>query len=121
MPQGPELVILGEGPMRDDIIEMADELGLRERVHLLGFRDNPADYVAHADVFVLTSLFEGFPNVVAEALALGRTVVATDAPGGAAEILQDGACGFLAPVGDVDAVARAIESALEQPVAQERA
>ncbi len=121
MPQGPELVILGDGPMHDDIIGIAEELGLRERVHLLGFRNNPADYVAHADVFVLTSLFEGFPNVVAEALALGRTVVATDAPGGAAEILQDGACGFLAPVGDVDAVARAIQSALEQPIAQERA
>jgi glycosyltransferase involved in cell wall biosynthesis len=121
VPEAPDLVILGDGPMRSAIAQLAEALGLSGRVHLLGFKTNPSDYVAHADVFVLTSRFEGFPNVLAEALALGRTVVATDAPGGTAEILQNGAFGYLAPVGDVDAVARAIQRALEQPVAQTEA
>lgn len=121
VPEAVELVILGDGPMRNEIARLAETLGLSARVHLLGFKANPADYVAHADLFVLTSCFEGFPNVVAEALALGRTVVATDAPGGTAEILEDGAYGYLAPVGDVSAVARAIQSALEQPVEQAKA
>ncbi len=118
-----QLAVLGEGPLRPEITQLAAELGVADRLHLLGFKHNPSDYVAHADVFVLTSRFEGFPNVVAEALALGKTVVATDAPGGAAEILQDGACGYLAPVGDVDAVAEAIRRALDTPIppAQARA
>jgi glycosyltransferase involved in cell wall biosynthesis len=117
----PMLVVLGEGPLRQEIVQLAEALGVGDRVLLLGFKHNPADYVAHADVFVLTSLFEGFPNVVAEALALGKTVVATDAPGGTAEILQNGECGYLAPVGEADAIATAIQRALNEPIAEVKA
>jgi glycosyltransferase involved in cell wall biosynthesis len=111
-----ELVILGEGPLREEIAALAAELGIADRVHLLGFVAAPEDYVARGDVFVLTSLFEGFPNVVAEALSLGRTVIATDAPGGSAEILGDGAYGYVAPMGDVGRIAELIVTALAEPV-----
>jgi glycosyltransferase involved in cell wall biosynthesis len=111
-----DLVILGEGPLRDAIAALAAEHGIADRVHLLGFVAAPEDYVARGDVFVLTSLFEGFPNVIAEALSLGRTVIATDAPGGSAEILGDGAYGYVAQMGDVAGIADLIVTALAEPV-----
>lgn len=113
---GFDLVILGEGPLRDEIAALAAALGIADRVHLLGFVAAPEDYVARCDAFVLTSLFEGFPNVIAEALSLGRTVIATDAPGGSAEILGDGAYGYVAPMGDVERIASLIVAALAHPV-----
>lgn len=111
-----DLVILGEGPLHDEIAALAAALGIADRVHLLGFVAAPEDYIARCDAFVLTSLFEGFPNVIAEALSLGRTVVATDAPGGSAEILGDGAYGYVAPMGDPERFAALIVAALAHPV-----
>lgn len=110
-----DLVILGEGRLRPELEGLSRELGIAEHVHLLGYVPRPDDYVSRADAFVLTSLYEGFPNVVAEALALGKTVIATDAPGGSAEILADGALGYLAPVGDVPTIAGQIVEALRAP------
>jgi glycosyltransferase involved in cell wall biosynthesis len=114
-----QLVILGDGPLADDLIDMGLLLGISEHVRFMGFRENPNKYLAHADVFVLLSLFEGFPNVLGEALGMGCTVVATDAPGGTADILDGGRFGELVPCGDSSAAAAAIIRALDAPLPRE--
>ena len=108
------LVILGEGPERDALLHLADELGIREHVDLPGFVPNPYAVLARAQAFVLSSRWEGLPTVLIEAMALGVPLVAADCPSGPREILQDGAFGELVPVGDVEAMARAIVAALHQ-------
>jgi glycosyltransferase involved in cell wall biosynthesis len=82
---------------------------------LPGFTATPHAWMARAGVFVLSSAWEGFGNVVAEALACGCPVVSTDCPSGPAEILEGGRFGPLVPVGDADAMAAAIEAALDDP------
>lgn len=119
------LVILGEGPDREALEAEIMRLGLADSVSMPGFTTNPFSAMAGADLFVLSSRWEGFANVVAEALACGTNVVSTDCPSGPAEILEDGRWGRLAPVGDADALCGAILAALEQPlggeILQERA
>lgn len=82
------LTLLGEGPLRDELERLISINGLGEQVRLLGFKKNPYPYFAKADVFVLSSRFDGFPNVVLEALACGTPVIATPAPGGVREIIE---------------------------------
>jgi glycosyltransferase involved in cell wall biosynthesis len=82
------LTILGEGPCRGELIRLAEAKGVIHQVHFAGFQNNPYPFFARADVFVLCSRFEGFPNVVLEALACGTSVIATPAPGGVKEILN---------------------------------
>ncbi len=81
-----QLTILGEGPLEFQLKAQRDRLGLQEAVHFAGFQPNPYPYFKHADLFVLASRYEGLPNAVLEALALGVPVVATDCPGGLQEI-----------------------------------
>jgi glycosyltransferase involved in cell wall biosynthesis len=100
-----KLILVGDGELRQDIERVASELGIREHVVLVGFRENPFPYMAQADIFVLSSFFEGFGNVIVEAMALGVPVVATDCPSGPGEIISDGENGFLVPVGDARALA----------------
>lgn len=102
------LWILGEGPLRASLGELADSLGLRDRVEFLGFRENPHAYMQAADVFVLSSLWEGFGNVIVEAMAAGTAVVATDCPHGPSEIIQDEENGILVPPADPAALAHAL-------------
>jgi glycosyltransferase involved in cell wall biosynthesis len=83
-----QLTILGDGPLRRELLDQVARLGLAERVRLLGFQMNPYPFLAAADAFVLSSRFEGFPNIVLEALACGTPVVATPAPGGIDEIAR---------------------------------
>ncbi|EAR23077.1 glycosyltransferase [Nitrococcus mobilis] len=109
------LVILGEGRKRDNLMQLAAELGVAESLDLPGFIPNPYPYMARAAVFALTSTLEGFGIVLAEALSLGTPVVATDCPSGPAEILQGGRYGALVPVGDDAALAAALERALDAP------
>jgi len=85
-----------------------------------GFLPNPFPVLAAADVVLSTSRFEGFGNTLAEALALGRPVVATDAPVGSRELLEGGRCGRLVAVGDAGAVARACRDILDEPAAGAR-
>ncbi len=80
-----------------------------------GFVNNPYPYMSNADVFVLSSRWEGFGIVIAEAMACGTPVVSTDCPSGPAEILENGRYGKLVPVGDSDAVAEAILETLSHP------
>ncbi|WP_208347309.1 glycosyltransferase [Pseudaestuariivita rosea] len=114
------LVVLGDGEDRPILSRLVSDLGLQDRVHFLGYRNNPTDYMAHCDGFLLLSKFEGFPNVLAEALAAGASIVATDAPGGAADILDDGKYGKLVPVGDVEAAAYAMQQMLANPFDRDR-
>ena len=109
------LVIIGEGPERPRLIELASELGIAERVLLPGFMTNPYPLFRHADVFVLSSTYEGFGMVVVEALALGTCVVATDCPSGPREVLDGGRFGLLVEPGDVGELGAAIARVLEDP------
>jgi glycosyltransferase involved in cell wall biosynthesis len=106
------LILLGEGPERPRLESLARDLGIAERVDLPGHVPNPYAYMARADVFALSSLWEGFGNVLAEALYLGAPVVATECPGGPREILAGGRYGQLVPVGDAEAMASCLKRAL---------
>ncbi|WP_295447420.1 glycosyltransferase [uncultured Thiodictyon sp.] len=110
------LLILGEGNARAGLTALIAELGLTGQVDLVGFQANPYPFLARADLFVLSSAWEGSPNVLTEAMALGVPVVATDCPSGPAELLDGGRYGPLVPVGDVAALAAAMAATLEQPL-----
>ncbi|WP_261824620.1 glycosyltransferase [Vibrio neonatus] len=107
------LFILGEGPLREDLLSLISSLGLSEVVSLHGFELNPYKYLAKADLFVLSSIFEGFGNVLVEALALNIPVVSTDCPSGPAEILENGKWGKLVPPSDIKRLSFAILNTLE--------
>lgn len=110
-----KLVILGKGEQRDMLVKMAEDLGVSGQVYFFGWVDNPFPYMAAADVFVLSSQWEGFGHVIVEAMACGTPVVATDCPGGPSEILAGGQYGELVPVGDTEALSKAIEQTLVDP------
>jgi glycosyltransferase involved in cell wall biosynthesis len=110
------LVILGEGAQRASLLDLAAALGVAGDVDLPGFVDNPYAYMARAAVFVLSSAWEGFGNVLAEALAVGIPVVATDCPSGPSEILEGGRWGRLVRVGDAAGLARAVLETLADPL-----
>ncbi|NEQ70856.1 MAG: glycosyltransferase [Symploca sp. SIO2D2] len=110
-----KLLILGEGQDRPALEALVQELGLESDIALPGFVYNPYAYMAKAAVFVLSSIFEGLPTVLIEAMAGGTPIVATDCKSGPAEILEQGKYGKLVPVGDIKAMAEAIASTLEQP------
>ena len=110
------LLILGEGKARPHLLALIAELGLRDQVDLVGFQSNPYAFMARSALFVLSSAWEGSPNVLTEALALGTPAVATDCPSGPAEVLDGGRFGPLVPVGDVSALARAMIATLEHPL-----
>lgn len=109
------LMLLGNGEIEDELRMLAAALGVAGQVVLAGFQANPSPFYRTADLFVLSSDYEGFGNVIVEALACGTPVVSTDCPSGPAEILADGTFGTLVPVGDAEALARAVEEALVRP------
>lgn len=110
-----KLVIFGEGEERARLHNLAESMGLNEDVSMPGIAMNPYKYMRAADVFVLSSIWEGLPTVVIEALAMGTPIVATDCPHGPAEILRNGQLGRLCPVGDAEAMAHAILDAITEP------
>lgn len=107
------LLVLGEGVLRKSLEQLVDELNIGEQVSLPGFVDNPFSYLAHADIFVLSSKFEGLPTVLIEALACGSAIVSTDCPSGPDEILEHGKYGFLVPTSDHEQLAQAIIKTLK--------
>ena len=109
------LMILGVGELAGTLAEQVAAAGLQDRVLLPGYIQDPTPYYESADLFVLSSDYEGFGNVIVEALAAGLPVVSTDCPGGPAEILQSGRYGRLVPVGDEAALAAAMAQALVEP------
>jgi glycosyltransferase involved in cell wall biosynthesis len=102
------LLIVGEGEERAALERKIRRLQLQDCVRLVGFQENPFKYMAAADLFVLSSLFEGFGNVIVEAMACGVPVVATDCPYGPREIIADGVNGILVELGSAPALAQAI-------------
>lgn len=109
------LILLGEGELFSSLKQQARELGIADDVEMPGFTENPYAYMSRAKVFVLSSIFEGLPTVVIEALALATPVVSTDCPGGSAEILEHGRYGILVPVNDEEAMAGGILQQLREP------
>lgn len=114
------LVIVGEGPLRSELESLAQELGIAESVHFPGFVSNVGAYYASAKLFALSSVAEGFGNVLVEAMSFGVPVVSTDCPHGPREILDGGVYGRLVPPGDSDALADAIVSTLRDAVDSNR-
>ncbi len=104
------LLILGEGDLRGELEGLVRDLGIQDDVSMPGFVARPWPYLARADLFVLSSSWEGFGNVIIEALACGTPVVSTDCPSGPREILGDDRYGRLVPVGDARSLAAAIVS-----------
>jgi len=102
------LIIIGEGPKRQELEQIARDLAVSQRVCFAGWQSNPFALMKQSNVFVLSSRFEGFGNVIVEAMACGLPVVSTDCPSGPREILKEGEAGILVPVGDRNALAQAI-------------
>ncbi|MEJ7596863.1 MAG: glycosyltransferase [Kofleriaceae bacterium] len=117
---GLHLTIIGEGPDRVALEAQAIQLGLADVVTFTGFSSNPIPQVRAADLFVLSSRYEGFPNAALEALACGTPVVLTDCPGANSEIVIGGMNGRLAPSIDATAFADAMETALAELASYDR-
>ena len=110
------LAIVGVGELQAELAARVRQLGLADRVIMPGFSATPGDWYASADLFVLPSDYEGFGNVLVEALHCGLPVVSTDCPHGPSEVLGDGQWGRLVPPGDAAALADAMRAALHQTV-----
>ena len=109
------LILLGDGRHRRDLITLVRRLDLEDRVSMPGWVDNPYAYMARASLFATSSRMEGLQNVLIEALACGCPCVSTNCPSGPADILENGRIGRLVPVGDVEALAEAMQLTLEDP------
>jgi glycosyltransferase involved in cell wall biosynthesis len=113
------LIILGVGELHDELVAQAENMGIAADVEFAGFQENPFAFMRRAAAFVLSSAWEGFGNVLVEAMACGTQVISTDCPSGPAEILDGGKFGKLVPVGDASALAAAMEAALDHPLPKE--
>lgn len=114
------LLLVGQGSLRAHLEALVLQLGLQEHVRFAGYVDNPLPLMKAADLFVLASKCEGFPNVLIEALSCGLPIVSSDCPAGPAEILNGGAFGTLVPIGDADAMAEAMRFAITSPNNKDR-
>ena len=113
------LLIIGDGPHRRRLRQYRDQAEIVDKVHFLGERHDVADLMPHFDVVWSTSAYEGLSNVIMEAMAAGRPVVATDIPG-TNELITHGETGMLFPIGDRAALAGCTKALLEQPEAAQR-
>jgi glycosyltransferase involved in cell wall biosynthesis len=112
--KGVHLHIIGAGPEEEALRSLAQELGLTDRVHFLGFRRNVYSFIAHGDALVMPSLHEGLPYTLLEAMSLATPIIASQV-GGLAEVLQDEITALLVPPGDPAALARAISRLRDHP------
>lgn len=108
-----ELLVLGEGPERGKLCELASELGLEGKVSFPGSVASPFPFMARARCFVLSSRFEGWPNVIPEAMACGCPVLSFDCPFGPSEIIEDGKSGILVRPEKTEALAKNMDEVVE--------
>lgn len=114
IPQDVHLHIVGSGPCETEIETLAKDRGIANRVHILGFRRNVYNYIAHCNVLLMPSLHEGLPYTLLEAMALGTPILASRV-GGLTEVVQEERTGLLVPPRDAAALARAILRLYEEP------
>lgn len=113
-PEGYTLKIYGEGHLKDDLSKQIEHYGMSDKIKLMGHVDRVVDHIAKADIFVLSSDWEGMPNALMESMAMGLACVATDvATGGCRDLIQEGENGLLVPVGDKVALREALRRIIE--------
>lgn len=103
-----KLLVLGNGELHEELQALINSLDLNDDIDLVGFVDNPYKYINKADLFVMSSLWEGLPNAMIEALAIGKPIVSTDCIAGPREILKNGKFGTLVPTKNPEAFAEGI-------------
>lgn len=108
------LKLVGKGSFEKDLRYLVNKLGIGHSVDFEGFQENTIEYYQKAKVTVLTSLYEGFPNVLIESITLGTPIVAFDSPGGVSEIVEDNINGFLVPYQNQDVLSEKIEQSLHK-------
>ena len=111
-----KLIILGEGPERINILNFVKKNNLENNVELKGFMKNPYPWIACADVYIHSSLYDGLPLVIIESLACGTKIVSTDCESGPREILDYGKYGMLIPIKDPEKMAKSIEKSIEKNI-----
>ena len=109
------LILIGDGPERESLETQIVSHGLETDVSMPGFVSNPYVYFRQSSIFVLSSIWEGLPTVLVEALACGTRIISTDCPSGPKEILENGRWGVLVPVGDIASLAKQMSTLLDQP------
>ena len=114
------LTLVGDGPEREALERQVLQAGLEEKVHFLGFRSDPQTSLLQAGVFVLPSRYEGMPNALLEAMAVGLAVVVTDASPGPLEVVEAGVTGLVVPSDEPAALADALDRLAAQPQLRER-
>jgi glycosyltransferase involved in cell wall biosynthesis len=110
-----KLILVGEGKERKSLEALVEKLNLQEKVFFAGFQENISDYYSLADLFVLSSIKEGMPNVLLEALQFGLTIVSTDCESGPSEILDQERYGILVPIQDPKALQEGMLQGLNHP------
>jgi glycosyltransferase involved in cell wall biosynthesis len=120
LPAWARLVIAGEGPLQNDLLQLSARLGLENRVRFLGFEPDVKRWMQAADGFVLSSSWEGLPMALLESAACALPAVATEVPG-TREIIFNGWTGWLTPAGDADALSKAMLTVMQTPPEERRA
>jgi len=115
-----KLSILGDGPEKNKLIELSEKLGIKNNINFLGYVKNPLKYFKNSDVFVLSSLVEGMPNVLIEAMMCGCAIVSTDCDTGPKEILDYGKFGYLVETRNYTDLANGIMNSFENPINNEK-
>ena len=105
-----ELIVIGKGSEKKNLDLFIENNNLSNKIKLIGYKKNPFKYIKQCDIFVLTSIFEGSPNVIIEAQYLKKYVISTNCPTGPREILNDGEFGELVKIGDYKSIAKKLES-----------
>ena len=111
-----QLLILGDGELRQQLEAQKDDLGLTNQVFFLGRVHNPFAILKHAKIFVMSSRFEGFPMAHGEAMTCGLPVIATDCPSGPGELIRDGIDGILVPNQDVKQLAIVMDNLMSDTI-----